>query len=491
MNYLSSFLSLWIANFGVLPWFSFAFFLSLPAFLSLNALLDLVFIVLEPITVSLNYIIKIYKKNSSIYLTVILLFVKVNLGHIGLLYAAQKILPQDIFLSKGEQIELNLSDMNRFSIGNQEVIKHIYRPKKKKILIKGKSIGFSDLIIWKKNGTKKVYRLYIISKKEQLSKIQMAQTLKSIGLTVTIQGPVIVGTGTIETLQNYLIIKSIVDKKAKHIVLNIQLGKSLKNTIIKKVYTSVFQSKAKNIICKSFDLEIRCEVTGMTIKSPILKMLKDKYMIQFYRSNGSIKDINYLASFKIIQIENSSQQNIAFGLSKITSSIGQVLNNSNASLINGERLEFSELGISAKLLAEPQTTLTLENTAKIQLGGEIPFKTTSRDGSSNTNWKFYGLKISTKMKAKLNNLFVHYSTELTSPNQQSVNGSKSSSSVYVPQGRFIKLFEVGYKVDQKSIQSMPWLGKIPILKYLFSANQDSNIYKQIICFVKITEVNNE
>jgi hypothetical protein len=87
--------------------------------------------------------------------------------------------------------------------------------------------------------------------------------------------------------------------------------------------------------------------------------------------------------------------------------------------------------------------------------------------------------------------FLEYKTELTSPMNEQINGSKGKSGLYVATGKYIKLFEVGYKIKNTQDQGVPILNKIPILKYLFQSELKEDSYKQIICYVKVEEKNEQ
>ena len=82
MNYLS----LWIGNFGVVPWFSLAFFLFLPALFCLSFLLVRVFIVLDPMILSSIYL-KLLKYREK-YLTFTLQLVKIFIILIYYIYCS-------------------------------------------------------------------------------------------------------------------------------------------------------------------------------------------------------------------------------------------------------------------------------------------------------------------------------------------------------------------------------------------------------------------
>ena len=157
MNYLS----LWIGNFGVVPWFSFLFFLFLPIFLSLRALLVLVCCVFEAMIYPFAKLLYLETRFLTSSAPIVKAFLFTNLVLIS--YTKANTLKSDeFFISKGEQIEINIKDLGSFSIGNKEVITSKFYEAKAKLLVKGKSLGFSDLVIWKNNGSKRNVHFYVV-----------------------------------------------------------------------------------------------------------------------------------------------------------------------------------------------------------------------------------------------------------------------------------------------------------------------------------------
>jgi hypothetical protein len=440
--------------------------------------------------ISLSSQNKILLQFSPIYLSIIVVIVKIFfILPSSLAYASDhetsKI--KEILISKGEQIEIKVSGSARYSIGNKEVLKHIYIKRKNKLLLKGKSIGFTDLVIWN-NNNKNLYHIYVLSKKEQMNQVKLIESLKRTSLDINVQGSLILINGTIKTLTEYFIIHSILKKKNENLIFNIKLDSNLRNQIYSKVYKNLYSLGAKKVICFNYEYQIECSIQGLSLKHPQIKMFKNKYSIRVQNTLGILKDTNYTASFKIVQIENSESNNTQIGISKISSPLAELFNKNYLSLIEGERTFLSQININATLLAEPQTSLVIDQRAQISLGGETPFLSESLNGSK-TSWKFYGLKINTILKNLNGRPFLEYKTELTSPTNDKINGSKGKSGIYVTTGKYIKLFEVGYKVTNSQDQGVPLLNKIPILKYLFQSQLTEDSYKQIICYVKVEEKN--
>lgn len=482
-----NYLSLWIANFGVEPLLAIMFFLALPAFFFLNLLLHLVCIVFEAMILPLPFYIKQFHKFRSLFLSIVSLSVKTFLVALIAMTQPVKAKPSkisEIFISPGEQVEIKASKLKRFSIGNKDTIKHKHRPSKGVLLIKGKKIGFSDIYIWGKNW-KRTYHIYVISKKKQLEKISLIESLKKLNLNIRTQGEFVFTSGEIKTIEQYLIINKILNAKYKNLISNISIGNELKKEIIAKIYLDLYSLGASKVICANYGLRFNCSVDGIDFDSTLVKHLQTKFDISFDSKFNNYSNKNYMAFFKIIQIETSSREIDKLGLDKISTQIKNLLNLNE--VINEKEVEINNSHTKIKVLAEPKTTLIINQKSNIQLGAEIPFNLINQTSSS-VSWKFYGLKIASLLRSLKGKLVIDFSTELTAPNDNIISGSKGKSSYFIHNQNYNKLFEVGYTVDSENISALPIIGELPFIKSLFTNEIFGKSYKHIICFLKIKEL---
>lgn len=482
-----NYFSLWIANFGVDPLFSIMFFLLFPAFFLLNLLLHLVCIVFDPIILPLPLLKSLNCKFRSLFLSIYKSNVKVFLAcyailtYSNILYASNI---KEIFISVGEQVEISLPNINKYSVGNKDVIKHKFRPKYHQILIKGKKIGFSDIVIWQ-NHQKQTYHIYVISKKEQLEKITLIESLKKLNLKIRTQGNIVYVYGTIKKQEQFVLLNKIKEKKHKNLILNIDVHKELRNALFSKVYLSLFADGAKKVICQNFGIKIQCAVQGISLEASSINYFKENFFIIFTNQFQRLEDKNFHASFKIVQVETSKAEYLKLGLSSISAQVKDLMFSEN--ILKQESIKIGNSIAKIKVLAEPQMGLILNDKAKIQLGAEVPFTKNSNNNQANIAWKFYGLKINALLKSKYGKPLIQYETELTSPSKKSIAGTKGKSSIYLEKDKYIKLFEIDYHIDANSNSYLPLLGEVPILKILFSSQQNVVSYKHIICFIKLEE----
>lgn len=494
----------WIANFGVEPLLRSITFLFRPCFLLVAFLFVSVLMVSEPICNLLSAIIFCYisliflqglklnvKSFSKIILTMFILCNAVG----GL---AQDISGQenDLIISIGEQREITIGNFDKFSVGNREIISYTHIEKSQKFLIKGKKIGFSDLIFWKKvgknNNKEKIeYRIYVISKSAQLKMAKIAELLKSAGLDIKISGTLIVASGTIITHSQYRLIKKLENDHKDKILLNCTLAKELRNKIIGLVYEKFFRETNSGISCYSEYSSIICDHDPLEpTTETLVKDLKERYYINFIPSSSKLNNKNFLAKLKIIQMEKLDGTELSFGLNKLYGSVDEVFTNGVQSLIKNNYIFLESSNINISTLAEPETVLQVNSPATIEMGSNIPFQSVSNNNLPNTSWKFAGLKVELNIKTNGNEITIEYETEITKPNDDLISGNKEKSAATVELGKPIKLFQICFQTNGDKKSGLPVISKIPVLGNLFASKSTQNNYKKITGFIVIEKLEN-
>jgi hypothetical protein len=481
-----NYLSLWIGNFGVEPWLATLFFLALPAFFNLNFLLTFVTAVLEAMVVSLCSINHYVIKNRAIYLSSKPHLVKVFLISSSIMLCNTLSFARDIkeiFISGGEQFEIALTESSKFSIGNKDVIKYKHQLEAKKLLIKGHRIGFSDLILWQ-GKTQKTYHIYVISKKEQLSKMAMAESLTKMGLQIRSQGQLLYVTGEIYTRADYILLNKIISQKHENLLLDVALNSTLRNELYAFIYYELLGQGANVVTCQTHHIQINCLVDGLSLDHDALKFLQESYFIRFNDTYQINKGHNFKVKLKIIQIETNESQQRKLGPEQISHTVEQLVQTSQ--ILGQEIIQIGNISASAQVLVLPQSNMIIDQPALLKLGGEIPY-TEQMENRPHTSWKFYGLAVELLLSIQNGKPLLKFKTELTSPLDQSIQGTIGNSSVYIKKGLYQKMFEVNYQVDSTQTKSIPLLNKIPLLKYLFTSAQKDQTSKSIYCYVQIED----
>jgi hypothetical protein len=478
--------SSWTANLGVVPLLRFAAFLFAPIALCFALRRFSVTAVLEAISISSrknHYLSDLKLLN----VTISLLFVKVFL----LLPTASmaSIAPSDVILAKGEQREIFLAGLKNFSVGNPEVISYKFIPKSGKLLLKGKKVGFTDLIIWNSKG-KEVLSIYVLSKQKFLKTFQLADALKNLNLTIDIKGPVMTASGTLSDFSDYLYLQKIRGQFQNQVFFKIGLDQKLRNHIIAQVYKKLYANGFSTVSCQADWMDILCFYEG-THNEALLKQLSSFYHVSFVQQDSRLKHRNYRLKLKLIQMEQLEGREIHIGLDKLKASVKDLFEFGLRKLIEDNAVSLATLRTELSSLAEPELVVNLNTPQVVEIGSQIPYQNVGLQGATviaPINWRFAGLRIKTKISESYGKLLLEYETEFSRPIEQSISGSKEISSALLEVGVPLKIFQIGYQTTTKDRQGIPLISEIPILKHLFESKSDQKTYKQIYGYVVLEEL---
>ncbi|MBE8954996.1 MAG: pilus assembly protein N-terminal domain-containing protein [Quinella sp. 2Q5] len=144
----------------------------------------------------------------------------------------------------------------------------------------------------------------------------------------------------------------------------------------------------------------------------------------------------------------------------------------------------------AKLLSRPSVMTLSGEQATIQIGGEIPYKSTNNNGGSNTDFKDYGIILQFKPVVdaqKRINSAIH--TEVSSPTGETVNGEpiigtrRADSVITLHSGSPIVIGGLMDSSETKIVQKIPLLGDIPIIGEFFKHTSKSRDKRELIIVV--------
>ncbi len=468
----------WIENLGVVPLFSFACFLLAPAFFLFNFLLILVCVVFEDIVISLSFFNNI--KFRVVFLSLFVLLVKA-LFPSNTLLAATKQESDNIFIAKGEQIELSIENLESYSIGNNEIIALKLMRNQKKILVKGKMIGFSDLIL--NQGTKKNYHIYVTSKQEQLRKMEIAHSIAQAGLKLKATEKLLYIEGIVKDLESYLILKKLQETDQNYIQLNVELANNFKNELIAKLYQDFYSNGGLFIDCHVTGININCFYQSDTSIDVFKKHYLIKYKIELLPSLEKLKNQNFEIHCIIIAKETSAAQNSHSGFNKIQFDLQSVIDNGHSKLQTDQFL-YQDHNTEIRVLASPTVTTLIGEPFMVELGTQIPYQAT-RDQTTFTEWNFAGLKLSGLLSIKDGFIRMKYKSELTQGSQEGISGPQNKATVYMPLEKSIQVLSIKARDVLKMQAGVPWLRKVPILNFFFSENSLKDSQKEISIYLKL------
>lgn len=476
----------WMANLGVVPLLRSAAFLFAPIALCLALRRFSVTAVLEAINISL-YKKQKFPKTKFHNLTITLLFVKTFLACQPAL--CSHVESNDIIIAKGEQKELSVINLKNYSIGNTEVISYKHLPAQKKMLLKGKKVGFTDLVIWS-GGKKETYSIYVLSKQKFLKTFQLADALKNMSLSIDIKGPVMTAAGKLVDFGDYLYLHKVKNRFQEQVFFKISLEPKLRNHIIAQIYKKLYSNGFNSVVCQTEWMDIICFYEGNQ-NEELLKQIANFYKVSFVKQDSKLKHKNYRLKLKLIQLERLDGLEINIGLDKLSARVSDLFDFGIRKLVDENSIYLSKSSIDLSSLAEPEMVVNLNTPQIIEIGSQIPYQNISTQGSNiiaPIDWRFAGLKIKTKITESYGKMLLEYETEFSRPVEQAITGSKELSSALLEIGVPLEIFKIGFQTTSKGRQGIPIISEIPLLKHLFESKSDQKTYKQIYGYVVLEEV---
>ncbi len=148
----------------------------------------------------------------------------------------------------------------------------------------------------------------------------------------------------------------------------------------------------------------------------------------------------------------------------------------------------------AVLLAEPKLSARSGGQAEFLAGGEIPVVTTGGLGSTNVEYKEFGIKLKIEpVVDSQDNILANVATEVSAVDPaNAVNGvpafitRKTSSDISMKSEETLVLSGLVDRTLGESVDQFPFLGDIPILGYLFKSKAWRNNERELVIFVTPT-----
>ena len=504
ISYFFSTFSRWIANLGVVPLFLLSAFLFEPIFFSLFLLLLRVTAVFETIFNLLSY-----HNNGKYHLSpttlpnlsylptdwpnVKILFLimglSLNLYSVGAVTRQNK-KKHNILISIGEHREIPINRVQNFTIGNKDIISYKISPLIGHILIKGKKLGFSELVIWDING-KRTYQIYVLSKQHHLKLLHAAQTIQSLGLSTKLNGPLILANGTLKSYNDYLLIHKIYKKYPESFFFKGKFSTGLKSTLLKKVTMALPNHE---LHCEEEGLFLTCLYSKMELPKGSKKLIKDRYKIILIPKESEIPK-NYLLKIKLMNLEKQDGSEFGAGLEGLSGSFLDLYKKDFKSFLLQNKFFFKGKNLDLNLLAEPESIIQPTIPLKIKIGNEIPIEKKRSVKQLHllpeVEWKFAGLDLNLLLRPRGKAFQLKFKlkfSSLSSRTHQSFTGSQESSSATLYVGKPLQLFEIGIKTTKTETNFFPWLQDIPILGLFFRNKSTSNHYKKVSAIVLLKKV---
>ena len=476
-------------NLGVVPLFLSLAFLLAPTFFFLLALF--IFVILPRET-----IIQLLKQSAqNPFLLISSQLVKSRSVLMGILLVPggpglASELDNDYVICVGEHLEIPSQGLYRFSVTDRQVISYKWLEQRSRFLLEGKKVGYSELIIWDKNKQKNTHRLYVLSKRSFLKLKQVEKVLHHMGLSTSIEGPILVAQGMIKEKKDYFILHKLLRQNKKGLHLDVSLDQKLRNDLIGQAYRDLFPEAFSGVSCDVEGIKITCYYQKEDkLSKSILRKLQQDYAIQSIPRTHSKAKQNYRIRLLIFQLERTDGKEMSLGLDQLETTGEELFSHGIKGLIAKNQILLQNNHIQVSTLAWPELVAIPYRESTVEMGSDIPFESKGKKGKK-IQWKFAGIKLKMTLKPHGHRLKVHYTTEVKglSKGKTSIRGGRNQSTVIVPIGSVHKIFQIGLQTMGRERGEMPILGKIPLLGKIFSSSGERQNFKKIVGYLKLEEM---
>jgi Flp pilus assembly secretin CpaC len=387
-----------------------------------------------------------------------------------------------ISLAIGEQRTFPVEPETRFSVGNSEVIQVKATQVESGgalLLIKGKSQGYSDLVLIGNEGIRRSMAFRVFAKK-QAAIARDGEILlgKKSGLQIRPQGDGWLVRGGAESLEDWNLVK-IMESQGKGKVSSLAKLHPLKrleaqDRIRKLLAAAGLEGVEVSGIGNG--LVLRGEVGSQAEKSEaeilaaeVVRGVRSQIRVPIERGGR----LRFRA--RIMEILKSGALSLGMSWDPAVPSALQVtkhLTKANFSL--EAALQIMERRGHARLLSRPELLLNEKGVAELKVGGEIPIPLRSRN-SATVQWKPYGLLLRLELpgvarKTARANITVEISGLDPANSLEGIPAirlSRMETQVDIEIGKPVMLSGLMENRESKSESMLPFLGDIPIIGELF------------------------
>lgn len=398
---------------------------------------------------------------------------------------------ETLILAKGEQIELNFQKIAQFSVGNREVLSTKIMGRDKILFIKGKSLGYTDLLVWDTK-IKKHYQVYVISKKSHLEHAKLIEVFQPPHWQISFEGNSIAVKGEIINMNQWQVLNDLSQSKKNVIFQDISLEKTLKRELLKKIYSMLRKTGIENFRCDIEEIPyIDCHSENILLETQIKYLKKKATYMRWNRLKQFATPRNVRAKIKLLSFDLEEGEDWQKGLGFLKGQLHQIFEGSFWNMIKFNAVHFKKYWNKAQVLAEPEFTLSPDSAANFSVGSEIPYWNRNQDLSTQQNleWKFAGLKVEIKISSSFdpNQLKVEYQTSLTSPMGEQIQGHQQKAELIINKNENTILFDINYQSLSNSEQGIPFWKKIPILYKLFADDFGHQSQKKITAVINLND----
>jgi len=403
-------------------------------------------------------------------------------------------------ISLGEQASYPVDPGTRFSVGNPEVIQvksTQIAGGRSLLLVKGKSQGYSDLILLGDSGVRKTLAFRVVSKKQAaLAKDGQNLLAAPNGLTMQPNGDGWLARGEVRSLDDWNVVSAMEAQgkgkwqslarlhplervKAESRIRKVLKGAGLQGIEVKSSGSSI-------VLFGDADTQSDKELAE-TLAKQVARDARSEIRVPFEKGAR----LRFRA--RILEVLKNSASSLGLQWSEGVPSAVQVAGNfAKANIALEAALKIMEKKGQARLLSQPELLLNEKGIAELKVGGEIPIQLQTKHFSS-VQWKPYGMSLRLELPgvSRKSLARARITVEITSLDPANgVEGvpamrvSRMDTQVDMEIGKAVLLSGLMENRESRNISGIPLLGDIPVLGELFRSKDFQNNRSELVILLE-------
>ncbi|MGZ3704694.1 MAG: BON domain-containing protein [Bdellovibrionota bacterium] len=404
-------------------------------------------------------------------------------------------------LGLGELTSIPVEAGTRFSVGNSDVIQvktTQIAGGRSLLLVKGKSQGYSDLILLGEKGERRTMPFRVVSKRQAaLAGDGKAIFSPASGLSLQTSGDGWLARGSARSLDDWNAERSLeAQGKGKvqsiahlHPLERIRAESRIRRLLRDAGVSGVEVKSAGSTVLLFGDATSAAEKDlAESLAQEVIRDVRSQIRVPFE------KGARLRFQARILEVLKDSALSLGLQWPDGVPNALQISNNfAKAGFSLDANLKLLERKGQARLLAQPQLLLNEKGVAELQVGGQIPIPLHSHLFSA-VEWKQYGLSLKLELPGVSRNLArTHVIVEISTLDP--ANGadgvpalrlSKLDTQVDMELGKAVLLSGLMESRQSRNTAGLPFLSDIPVLGELFRSHDFQENRSELVILLEAT-----
>jgi len=270
----------------------------------------------------------------------------------------------------------------------------------------------------------------------------------------------------------------------------------------------ILQDEQASLVSKRGKVRVDMRTNLLCIRDVAERLREVDALIK--RLDVPVKQI--LIEARLVSIDHDFERELGFDFSVLSAAQGSKQGKMGATFLNNDRRGYSlavakladgslldvklsalENAGHAELISSPSLFTQNQQTALIEAGEEVPYQEVSEGGGTAVTFKkaVLGLRVTPQVLPG-NNVLLHLQINQDRPSTKMVLGVPTIStrqittSVLVKTGQTVVLGGIYENNQEKTEQGLPFLGKIPLIGWLFKKQNTRTSKRELFIFVTPT-----